>query len=830
MSVVTRSILAVNPSHATSVESAFWSDFAKRCESAGWRLVQLACREVPDVPGTDTFVMPTRLQEFRRWAPATGSTAWLSHDQVALQVEWEHRRWAHALHQPEIWDAVEQLAAVIDHAIKDIRPAVVLTTNKIDHPCALARRAAQFHDTPVVGLVERSPFESIWFELEGLFCESAIWEPTSRWRSTRVPAGFGERVVESLRANPAGFRSSEVSKRAAEVGDCRRPIVFLPFDNILWTGWAPRDHPQGAVDYPILRDPAMALEGIASAVDELGGTLVIKPHPSCLETGKLFRPPATRMVDASLESLFGAADVTVAFNTKLAFASLAVGIPTVTLAENPAAAGGHTYHWSHYPSLRDILVAALDHSEHPSADAVAHFFGQLELGHFYAPTTSGASARGPIDLFRDLVQRVGPDRKAADPSTGIARFRERRPDGRSKRPAAQMTSRFSRKPPHRPRVVLAADRVVQPHAQSSGIARYGWELVEGLEREDNWELYVLVQEPDVGWYQTAAPLFQKLRSVVGDRLITVSKTQHQDSILDRLEEFSARDVVHSIHLPLPPPRVTGTAARVLTVHDVLHLVRPELHVGKRRPTIDLIVQSIDPSTDYVICDSDHTRRDLMSHAPIPGDRVVTVHLGATCRSPDPTVVERRLPTTWTGYIVAMLQSETRKNCAALLDAVASVLSGDNLAGIGFVAVGTVSAIRLYAQELARIDRSRLVTLADIDDDDLQSLLSAALGFVYPSLYEGFGLPPLEAMAAGCPVVVVPSSSLVEVVGDSGLYAHGGSAEDLAGAIRLLCSSATLRASLSERGRQRASELSWRRTIQETITVYERLTSFKEEIQ
>ena len=520
-------------------------------------------------------------------------------------------------------------------------------------PSPAGRRS--YRGVPVVGLIERSPFESMWFEPDGLFRESTVWEPGSPWRSTTVAPGFGERLVERLRVNPAGFRSAEVSRSAVEIDDVRRPIFFLPFDNVLWTGWSPRDHPQGDIDYPLLRDPSAALEAVAEEVRRLDGTLLVKPHPSCVETAKLFMPPGALVVDASIESLLAAADATVAFNTKLAFVSLAAGVPTVTLADNPAAAGGHTRHWSQFATLAEAFEAALDRSLDPRPADVARFFGQLERGHFYAATSTAADgSRGPDQLLRELIARCGDDGEPAMASDGIARFRQWLAGG------AGRTTRVSVRG-SRPRVVLAADRLVQPHVQSSGIARYGWEMVDGLEADGSRELFVLVEEPDRGWQRGSAPLFDRLGRLLGDRLITRRLAQPRDSILERLGPFTSRDVMHSIHLPLPPPSITGPAARVLTIHDVLHLTRPELHVGSRRPTIEHIIKSIDATTDVVICDSEHTRRDLITLGTLSGDRIHTVlarRHAAHARSERcrPTVV----PPNWRGFIVTMLQPEPRE--------------------------------------------------------------------------------------------------------------------------------------------------------------------------
>lgn len=812
----TRTIVAINPSHENPIESTFWCDFAAACTAAGWRLVQIAARRIPSVADADTFTFPARLAEFHRWAPRIDhDVPWLDQDTTAVQVDWEHRRWDLGLHEPTVWTAVGQLAAVLDLAIETLRPAVVLTTNKIDHPCALGRAAAQHHGVPVVGLIERSPFESVWFEPDGLFAESTIWDPQSRWRSVDEPGETGRRVVDRLRANPSGFRAAEVTSRRADLGGLRRPVVFVPLDNILWTGWLPEGHPQGVRDYPILRTPASAVGTIADWVDEVGGSLIVKSHPSCLESAKLLLPPVARFVDGSLVEIVAASDVTVAFNTKVAFASLALGNATVTLADNPAAAAGHTFHWSAFGTPADAMAAALEGTDRDTDSALADFFGRLELGHFYGRDRDGGDAAASM-LLADLVRASEAASLEAHDANACEELR-RLLTPSDARPESARLGRSRR------RVVLVADRLVDPNAQASGIARYGWELVSGLEAEDRVDLRVLLREPSVGWHRGTGPLFQRLRRMLGSRLVTVSKSEREDVVLEGVGTLGPGDVVHSIHLPLPSHRVTGDALRVLTVHDVLHLARPDFHAADGPPTIERIVQSIDSGRDVLICDSQHTRRDLMSIGPYDGDRVAAILLGVTPPCPCPGLDVRTLPASWDGYVVMMLQSEPRKNSPAMLDALRVVLDSLATPRIGVVAVGPVSAVRQYRDELDAFDPSQLVSFTDATDHEIHHLLRGAQAFVYASLYEGFGLPPLEAMAAGCPVVVVPNSSLVEVVGDAGLYAHSGSADDIAAALRLLLRSASLRDELVRRGHHRADELTWTRTVRETIAVYERFT-------
>jgi glycosyltransferase involved in cell wall biosynthesis len=112
----------------------------------------------------------------------------------------------------------------------------------------------------------------------------------------------------------------------------------------------------------------------------------------------------------------------------------------------------------------------------------------------------------------------------------------------------------------------------------------------------------------------------------------------------------------------------------------------------------------------------------------------------------------------------------------------------------------------------------------IPEHELPLWYNAADLFVYPSLYEGFGLPPLEAMACGTPVVVSSASSLPEVVGDAGILVDPHRPEEWTEALFLLCQDAALRVDLGWRGQQRAQQFSWTRMARETIQVYQDVLS------
>ncbi len=189
------------------------------------------------------------------------------------------------------------------------------------------------------------------------------------------------------------------------------------------------------------------------------------------------------------------------------------------------------------------------------------------------------------------------------------------------------------------------------------------------------------------------------------------------------------------------------------------------------------------------------------------------------------LVERmRLPRTFFLFLGAL---EPRKNVLGLVRAMGELYAtGDTRADL-VIAGAPGWSNQDVGEEVKRLGLSDHVRFAGyIAPSDLPALYGAATGFVYPSFFEGFGLPPLEAMVCGTPVVCSNTSSMPEVMGDAALLIDPHSASDLAGALRRLLDDDMLRARLREAGIARAALYSWQRTARETIDVYKEAVTEK----
>jgi glycosyltransferase involved in cell wall biosynthesis len=285
-------------------------------------------------------------------------------------------------------------------------------------------------------------------------------------------------------------------------------------------------------------------------------------------------------------------------------------------------------------------------------------------------------------------------------------------------------------------------------------------------------------------------------------------------------------IYHSPVNPLPPLTWTKDITRVLTVHDVLHLKFPEYypHQGKT-PAIRKTLDSIGRN-DYIICDSENTRKDLISFIPVDEERVSVIPLAGDplFQKPDRSFglsLLKSIKVIPGKYVLALAQSEKRKNIPRLIEAFRILISGSRHADYSLLLLTSkinAQKIRSQIKSVPLLEKNVKI-LVDIDDPKLASLYSHATVFAFVPLYEGFGIPPLEAMASGCPVVVANNSSIPEVVGDAGVYVNAESAESIAEGLSSILGNASLRASLISAGRKQSGHFSWEKTARATLNFY-----------
>lgn len=313
------------------------------------------------------------------------------------------------------------------------------------------------------------------------------------------------------------------------------------------------------------------------------------------------------------------------------------------------------------------------------------------------------------------------------------------------------------------------------------------------------------------------------------------------TILGREENHDCTrwNIYHSAVNPLPARNHTGTAVRVLTIHDCLHLKYPEMY-PKGEPPIRKALESINTSQDYVICVSKSTQQDVLSYVPINESHTCVIPNAASPLFLRPKQKKALELLTSIGaepgkYILALAQAEIRKNVLRLVEAFVRMSrrrNGDDylLILVAHPAKKEYLLKQLHDEGLS-LALCKIVT--DVDDETLSGLYANAALFAYVPLYEGFGIPVLEAMSAGCPVLVSNTSSMPEIAYDAAYYVNPLDIESISNGIELLLNNEPLREFFIMKGNERCTHFSWEKTTRMTLQFYlqalqqhRTLTSFK----
>jgi len=281
----------------------------------------------------------------------------------------------------------------------------------------------------------------------------------------------------------------------------------------------------------------------------------------------------------------------------------------------------------------------------------------------------------------------------------------------------------------------------------------------------------------------------------------------------------AREHIDLVHMPANVAPALSPCPVVVTIHDANFRRFPETYDLGYRRYANLAFWIAARRAVRVITDSGFSAKDLARYFGANPGKVSVVHLGVS-HSPD--VAERKRPMD-SPYVLFVGSLEPHKNVRRLVEAFALFrASGDKVARDCRLVVAGGSG-RDYGQVVAEISRHGLEDTVHITgyvtEERLEQLYRHASIFAFPSLNEGFGLPPLEAMARGVPVVAAAAGSLPEVLGDAALYCDPIDAEDIAGALSKIASDKLLRGRLSEAGSRRAEQFTWEKMALATLEIY-----------
>jgi len=361
------------------------------------------------------------------------------------------------------------------------------------------------------------------------------------------------------------------------------------------------------------------------------------------------------------------------------------------------------------------------------------------------------------------------------------------------------------------------------YEQGGGIGRYVRELVTALAKLDSVSQYRLF----VAGAKTlpAAPGANFTWSPTKISPRWWARVWHRAQIPLPIELFTGRvNLFHATDFTLPP-----TLCRtILTVHDLSFVRVPETTSPTLKHYLDKVVPRSIKRADHILADSQATKDDLIALYNTPSDKVTVLLSGVEPRfrpiddlnSLERVRVRYALPDR--PYILSVGTVQPRKNYVRLVEALGA-LRGQGI-DVSLVIVGAPGwlAEPIY-ETIKKLRLSEFVRFTGFADDaDLPALYTGAVCVALPSLYEGFGLPVLEAMACGTPVLTSNVSSLPEVAGDAALLVNPHETQAIADGLMRLITDSALRNQLTARGYQQAARFTWDRSARELQAVYHRL--------
>jgi glycosyltransferase involved in cell wall biosynthesis len=296
----------------------------------------------------------------------------------------------------------------------------------------------------------------------------------------------------------------------------------------------------------------------------------------------------------------------------------------------------------------------------------------------------------------------------------------------------------------------------------------------------------------------------------------------EQALLPRLAAKAGVELLHSLASTAP---LRGRFRRVVTIHDLIYARFPEAHSGLREQGMKVLVPQAARRSDRVIADSRSTREDLVQLLGIRPERIDVVPLGLGSPRHATPLGERetraRFELDERRVVLSLSAKRPHKNLIALIEALA-LIGAEQRPVLVLPGYPTAHEAELREHAHRRGLDADVRFPAWVSAEELEGLWALARAFVFPSLYEGFGLPVLEAMAREVPVACSNASSLPEVAGDAALLFDPRARPEIAAALLRLLDDEPLRQRLCARGRQRAALFTWERTAAATLASYARV--------
>lgn len=360
-----------------------------------------------------------------------------------------------------------------------------------------------------------------------------------------------------------------------------------------------------------------------------------------------------------------------------------------------------------------------------------------------------------------------------------------------------------------------------PHPVGAG--NYIIQLIRAFARiKVNDEFVIFAQQR--GQALISLPENDSFEWIILEDINPLSRLIWEQTLFPQLIKKSGVDLLHSMHYTRP---VKLPCASVVTFHDMTFFLYPELHTRAKRLFFPLAIRASARQADALTAVSENTRQDAIRILGISPEKITATQLGV-----DPAfrpindagfkrvIAEKYdLPERFILYVGLL---EPRKNLPMLIRAYKRLIDGGE--NFKLVLVGRYGW--RYGELLRQINNLDLEGMVHftgyVSQEDLPLVYNLSSLFVYPTLYEGFGLPALEAMASGVPVITTDVSSLPEIVGEAGILVPANNVEALYGAMIAVLGDEDLRRKMINKGIQRAAKFTWEQTAKLTFQVYQQV--------
>lgn len=359
----------------------------------------------------------------------------------------------------------------------------------------------------------------------------------------------------------------------------------------------------------------------------------------------------------------------------------------------------------------------------------------------------------------------------------------------------------------------------------SGLERYMYQLIVHLSKiEKEKRFYIFLHQPVFAFDNKVGQNFKEEIEKDPKKLITSQNKKIARGEID-LFHVTWQDMFWYHNLPL-----LWSDKSVITIHDLINLLITEYHHPIERLTYKIMLKCAVRWADRIIAVSEYTKQDIIKHLKADEKKIKVIYPATDSRFQpilNRQVIENmkskyHIPEK---YILTVGKSYTHKNIPHLIKAFKNLVSKENI-GHKLVLVGE----KYWGQANLQIQKiiaelgleEKVIWFGYVDDEDMPAIYNGADLFVLPSYYEGFGLPVLEAMACGTPLIASNVTSIPEVVGDAGILVSPTDVEELTRSMAALLKDQELRNTLIKKGLERSKTFSWEKCARETLEVYNEL--------